>query len=41
MVMAKGMIPWAMPPIGFSIGVVIFPVMLEMRKWSGLGAQGV
>jgi len=40
-VTVKGIMPWAMPPIGFSMGVVIFRVMLKMWIWFGLGAQGV
>ena len=40
MVTAKGMMLWAMP-IGISIGVVIFRVMLKIWIWFGLGAQGV
>jgi hypothetical protein len=43
LVTVKGMMPGAMPPIGFSMGVVIFRVMPKMSIWSGLGLgpQGV
>jgi hypothetical protein len=34
----KAMGPWAIPPIGISMGVVIFRVSWI---WVGLGAQGV
>jgi hypothetical protein len=40
-VTVKGMRLGAMPPIGISVGVVIFRVILEMRIGFGLGAQGV
>ena len=37
----KAMMLWAMPPIGLSLGVVKFRVMLEMWIGVGLGAEGV
>ena len=41
MVTVRGMMPWAMPPIGISMGLLIVRVMLKLWIWSGLGAQGV
>ncbi len=35
MMTVKAMMFWAMPPIGFSMGVVIWSI------WVGLGTQGV
>ena len=37
----KAMMLGAMPPIGLSMGVVKFRMILEMRIGVGLGAEGV
>ena len=38
-VTVKGMRPWAMPPIGISMGMVIIRLRLKRGIWSGLDAQ--
>ena len=40
-VTVKAMMLRAMPPIGLSMGVVKFRMILEMRIGVGLGAEGV
>jgi len=37
-VTVKVMMPWTMPPIGISMGMVI--IRVRLKGWLGLGAQG-